>query len=97
MKAGLSALAHYSNLVEPVNPVLALEGNRWKKVKTNDDVMILDIAEPNASELEIWSYSPKMFGENGVVDRFSLFLGMREDNDERVQSALKGMMEQVEW
>ena len=97
VKAGLSALAHYSNLAEPVNPVLALEGNRWKKVKTNDDVMILDIAEPNASELEIWSYSPTLFGEKRVVDRFSLFLSMREDEDERVQSALEGLMEQVEW
>ena len=96
VKAGLSALAYYSNLAEPANPVLALEGKQWKKVKTNGDLMILDIVEPNASELEIWSYSPKMFGENVVVDRFSLFLSMREDNNERVQSALKGMLEQVE-
>ena len=59
--------------------------------------MILDIAEYNASVLEVWSYSPKLFGKQGVVDRFSLFLSMREDNDERVQSALKDMMEQIEW
>lgn len=97
LRAGLSALAHYSNLAEPANPVLALEGKQWKKVHNTDDVMILDIAESNASELEVWSYSPKLFGEKGVVDRFSLFLSMREDNDERVQSSLKGMMEQVEW
>jgi hypothetical protein len=97
VKAGLSALAHYSNLAEPANLVLALEGKQWKKVKTSNDVMILDIAEPNASELEVWSYSPALFGKNGVVDRFSLFLSMREDNDERVQSALEAMMEQVEW
>jgi len=59
--------------------------------------MILDIAEPNASELEVWSYSPELFAKKGVVDRFSLFLSMRENNDERIQSALEGMMEQVEW
>lgn len=95
--AGFSAMAHYSNLAEPVNPVLAIGGKQWKNVKTNDDVMILDVAEPNASELEIWSYSPELFEEKGVVDRFSLFLSMREENDERVQSALEGMMEQIEW
>jgi len=97
VKAGLTALAHYSNLAEPVNPVLALDGKQWKNVKTNDDMMILDIAEPDASKLEIWSYSPKLFEEKGVVDRFSLFLSMREDEDERVQSALEGMLEVVEW
>ena len=97
VRAGLSALAHYSNLTEPLNPVLALERKQWKRVQTKDDVIILDITEPDASKLEIWSYSPTLFGEKRVVDRFSLFLSMREDEDERVQSALEGMMEQVEW
>jgi hypothetical protein len=97
VKAGLSALAHYSNLAEPLNPVFALDGKQWKTVKTNDDVMILDIAETNASEFEVWRYSPKLFANKGVVDRFSLFLSTKEDDDERIQSAIEGMMEQVEW
>jgi hypothetical protein len=97
VNAGLSALAYYSNLSEPANPVVALEGKHWKQIKANDTVMILDITEPDACELEVWSYPPKLFGEMGVVDRFSLFLSMREDNDERLQSALEAMMEQVEW
>jgi len=97
MKAGLSALAHFSNLAEPANPVLALEGKQWKRIKANDDAMILDIAEPNACELEIWSYSPELFAKQWVVDRFSLYLSIREDNDERIQSALEEMMGQVEW
>ena len=77
--------------------MLALERKQWKKVKSNADVMILNIAEPDASEFEIWSYSPSLFGIKGIVERFSLFLSMRGDNDERIQSALEGMMEQVEW
>ena len=97
MKAGLSALAHYSNLAEPANPVLALGGKQWKKVHATDGVMTLDIAESNAQELEVWSYSPKLFANKEVVDRFSLFLSIRGDYDERVQSALESMMEQVEW
>lgn len=97
MKAGLSALAHYSNLAEPANPVLALGGKQWKKIKTSNELMVLDIAEPAASELEVWRYSPELFGEKGVVDRLSLFLSMRKDNDERVQAATEAMMEQVEW
>ncbi len=97
LRAGLSALAHYSNLASPKNPVLAIEGKQWKKICNTSDVMILNIAEANANELEIWSYPPKLFGKNGVVDRFSLFLSMKEDNDERVQSALEGMMEGIEW
>lgn len=97
LRAGLSALAHYSNLAAPENPVLALERGQWKKIYNTSDVMILDVAEPNAVRLEIWSYPPELFGKNGVVDRFSLFLSMKEDNDERVQAALESMMEGIEW
>jgi DNA-binding MarR family transcriptional regulator len=97
IKAGLSALAYYSNLAEPVNPVFALEGKKWKGIKTDKNIKILDIAEPSACELEIWSYPPEIYENNGVVDRFSLYLSMQETDDERVESALEQMMGQIAW
>lgn len=97
IKAGLSALAYYSNQAEPVNPVFALEGKRWKEIKTDKNIKILDIAEPNACEVEIWTYSPDLFEKYGVVDRFSLYLSMQKTDDERVESALEEMMRQVSW
>ena len=97
IKAGLSALSSYSNLSEPANQVLALERQHWKKVKAENGVKILNIIESDASQLEVWSYSPMLFNKNGVVDRFSLFLSMKENNDEQIQSALEKMMEKVEW
>ncbi len=96
-KAGLSALAFYSNLAEPVNPVLAIEAKLWKQVQADNVVTIVNMAESDACQLELWSYPPKLFEKNGVVDRFSLLLSLKENNDERVQSALKNIMEQVEW
>jgi hypothetical protein len=97
LKAGLSALACYSALAEPANPVLAVEGKQWRRIKDGGNAMILDIKEPNAGELEVWQYSPELLGEKGVVDRFSLYLSMRGENDERVQSALAAMMGKVKW
>lgn len=97
MKAGLSALSYYSTLAEPANPVFALERKKWKEIKSDKNVKVLDIAEPYACELEIWSYSSELFAKNGMVDRFSLYLSMQANDDERVQSALKEMMEQVAW
>ncbi len=97
IKAGLTALGYYSNLAEPMNSVYALSSKQWKEFKIKKDAMILDIPESNACELEIWSYSPRLFEKNGVVDRFSLFLSLKNNNDERVQSALDKMMEEAEW
>ena len=96
-RAGLSALSSYSNLSEPANPVLALERQHWRKVKAGNGVKILNIIESDAIQLEVWSYSPMMFNKNGVVDRFSLFLSMKENNDEQIQSSLEKMMENVIW
>jgi hypothetical protein len=97
VKAGLSALSHYSTLAEPANPVLALTGRSWKKIKNRNDIMELTIAEPEACELEIWSYSPRLFEKSDVVDRFSLYLSLQTNDDERVESALEKMMEQIAW
>ncbi len=97
MKAGLSALAYYSALAEPANTVFALTGTNWRGIKTSKNLSVLDIAEPGACELEIWSYPPELFAKDGVVDRFSLYLSLQENNDERVESALAKMMEQFAW
>lgn len=97
VKAGLTALSHYSALAEPANPVLAIAGKKWKKIKNRNDVMELTIAEPDACQLEIWSYSPRLFEKGNVVDRFSLYLSLQANDDERVESALEKMMEQITW
>ena len=97
VKAGLTALAHYSALAEPANPVFAVTGKKWKKIKNRNGVKELTIAEPDAFELEIWSYSPRLLVIGNVVDRFSLYLSLQANNDERVDSALEKMMEQITW
>ena len=97
MKAGFSALAYYSMLAEPANPVIALEGKKWKRIRANRDVSVIELAEPGACALEIWSYSPDLFAKEGVVDRFSLYLSMQANEDERVESALEAMMEDIAW
>ena len=97
MKAGLSAVACYSQLADPANPVVAVAGKNWKNSTIKKDLQILAVAEPDACEVEIWSYSPELFSENRMVDRFSLYLSIRDNDDERIASALEEMMEQISW
>jgi len=97
VKAGLTALARYSALAEPANPVFAMTSKKWKKIKNRNGVLELTITEPDAFELEIWSYSPRLFEKDNVVDRFSLYLSLQANDDERVESALEKMMEKITW
>jgi hypothetical protein len=95
--AGLTALGHYTLLAPPPIPVYALCVNDWKALKLLNAVVELPAPEPQSYEIEIWNYSPLLFQEDNVVDRFSLFLSLRDNVDERVQSALEKMMEEVVW
>ena len=97
VKSGLSALAEYSALSSPSNPVVALDTKEWKQLHHHNRVTVLPVQEPEACLLEIWSYSPRLFAEGGIVDRFSLYLSLRATDDERVAAALDEMMEKVVW
>ena len=48
------------------------------------------------SLLQVWLYDPKICGDE-YVDRFSLYLSLREDDDPRVMSAAEELLEEVKW
>lgn len=93
--AGLSALAHHSMLAEPRLPVHAVSRAAWQALKSNVDE--LPEAMPGAYAWQLWSYSPALQPDSDTVDPLSLSLSLRDDPDERVQSALDALKEQLPW
>lgn len=94
--SGLSALSHFSFLSPPLLPVFAIGLNQWSEYKKlpieelpSDDGALL--------ELEIWNYDPALFASEGFVDRFSLYLSLKNEKDERVELAVEEMMEEIKW
>ena len=96
-RAGLDALTHYTMLAEPRNSVVALGRESWKVFQQADGVKRAMNDEPGAVTVEVWSYKPVLFAEGGWVDRLSLYLSLREVQDERVQAALDQMVKEVSW
>lgn len=96
--AGLTALAHYTFLAPPANPVYAMGAAAFKSLKQKHGLTeITGPLEPEIGEIEIWSYPPDLFANGKAVDRFSLYLSLRKSEDERVEGALAEMMEAIEW
>jgi DNA-binding MarR family transcriptional regulator len=93
--AGLSALAHHSILSEPRLAVFAVSRTDWKALKPNLEE--LHEAMPGAHEWQLWNYSPALEPDSGTVDPLSLILSLRENSDERIQSALEALKEQLPW
>jgi len=96
-QAELSALAHYSMLAEPKNVAVALSREDWKALQQRDAVTRAMPDETNALIVEVWSYAPTLFASDGWVDRLSLYLSLRDTQDERVQAALDQVLEEVPW
>ena len=98
IEAGLTALAHYSNLAEPKERTYATDMDPVFLVRTRKELLEYHDWDPEQKNyLEIWSYDPKLFAIKGRVDPFSLYLCLRGDQDDRVEAALEEMMEKVEW
>jgi hypothetical protein len=96
-RAGLTALADYTMLAEPVNPVIALSGEDWKSLQQGQRIKEFPSPEPGALELEVWSYASSLFAKGEVVDRLSLYLSLKESQDERIEAALEEMMKGLQW
>ena len=97
VEAGLTALSRYSMLSEPANPVFAVKNKYWIKYREDSSIMEVPMREPDSCQLEIWIYPPTLFAQNNVVDRFSLYLSLKDTEEERVELALEEMMEHVQW
>lgn len=95
--AGLGALATYSALADPPVAVVALDRVTAKSLLDARGVHELPNAAEADLEVEVWTYKPTVLSEGPAVDRLSLYLSLRDDTDERVQSALDEMMRGVTW
>lgn len=82
-------------LTEPRETVYATGREGWKKIR--DSVREIPVQDTGTCLLQIWRYDPGLFARDGYVDPFSLYLSLRNDTDERVQSALQKMMEDEKW
>lgn len=99
--AGLSALSGQTMLAEPRTQTYAVNRGTGRELEAGDAVIVRDVPsmaeEAESSTIEVWSYDPAPLSVDGVVDPLSLSLSLRDDPDERVQGALRGMVEGLRW
>lgn len=47
--------------------------------------------------IEVWKYDPTLLSDTGVVDKLSLYLLLKDYEDERVQIELENMLNEIKW
>ena len=94
IEAGETALAGMTTLAAPAEPVYALGRKAWKRLQSS--VEVVPIADTGTCQLQLWRYEPAPIARKGRVDKYSLYLSLEGEPDERVQTARERMMEQAE-
>jgi hypothetical protein len=99
--AGLSALAHYTQLADPATPVYAV-GLEQLKLPDFKNVEETPEPVPGGCQLQVWSYAPipgisTKIHDKKAVDLLSLSLTFPGNTDERIELALEELKEHFPW
>ncbi|GHT89315.1 hypothetical protein FACS189474_5850 [Bacteroidia bacterium] len=49
------------------------------------------------NEIEIWRYNPALLAENSFVDKLSLFLLLKNIDNERIEIELEILINEMQW
>ena len=89
-KAGQTALSEYSMLNPDEYEHIAISNDTFKKLGSfSKEDKYLPI------HVEVWDYNPALFANDGVVDKISLYLSVKDRQNERIKYELNQMIQQL--
>ena len=91
MISGVNALASYTMLNEESRQCCAVSKKDFKALKVAADKQF------GQNEIQVWKYNPKMLSSTGVVDKLSLYLSLKDNEDERIQIELERLINEMPW
>jgi hypothetical protein len=95
--AGESALSRCSMLSAPTRAVYAASSEQWKIMRQELQIDELPFHTETSIVVEVWRYAPELLSKKEMVDPLSLYLSLKDSNDERVEDALLGVMVDFKW
>lgn len=91
LTCGQNALAEYGMLIEANHEMVAIGPRDYRAIKQDTDSLY------GENEIQVWMYDPQSLAKDMLVDKLSLYLSMRDSDDERVQKELKTIIEEMIW
>ena len=91
LKCGINALSEYTMINEEDMDMYAV-------CKT--DIQRSDIPldkEYGTFSIEVWKYDPRLLSRTGTVDRLSLYLSLKDNEDDRIQIELDNLINGMKW
>ncbi len=87
-----NALAEYS-LLNGGPYRIAISKEEYKNLKQKN----IHWDQFGEAGIEVWKYDPTLLSETRVIDKLSLYLLLKDYEDERVQIELENMLKEIKW
>lgn len=94
--AGETALAKYTMLAEPKQPIWGMTKKVFSNMLALNAFDVIESVDAIEEWVEIWAY-PSLNERNYIADEASLLLSLEDNPDERIQIALDELKEKVTW
>lgn len=96
-QSGVKALSTVTMVgVMPQDGAMAISKKICSRIPPEDIISKQDFEDFGGEIIEVWSYDPVLFAQNGQVDDISLLLSLESDPDERIQMGLDEIREKHE-
>lgn len=93
---GDSALSNFTMLSEGNRKTYVIGKDEFRSMKTLGALRGLD-KKYGDNRIEVWLYNPAILSENKNVDKLSLYLSMKQEEDEIVKGALEDLINEIQW
>lgn len=91
MESGINALSEYTMINRNESCCYAIAKGEDKKLSIAID------KEFGVNTIEVWRYNPLLLSNTGTVDKLSLYLSLKDTEDERIQIELENLINQIQW
>lgn len=94
--SGDTALSAYTMLAETSEKSFSVGKDVFRGLRQQHKIDSL-YKHSGPNKLEVWHYSPLLLSEASEADKLSVYLSKMHDTDERVQGALKELINSMVW
>lgn len=93
---GDTALSTFTMLSESNRKTYVIGKDEFRSMKTLGALKSID-KKYGDNRIEVWLYNPVILSENKNVDKLSLYLSLKHEEDERVMGALEDLINEIQW
>lgn len=91
LMCGINALSEYTMINREYQDMFAVGRADMHQSNISTD------QKYGAYRIEVWKYAPKLLSHTGTVDKLSLYLSLKDNEDERVQIELDNLINEIKW